>query len=70
MSRRQVTTLSVEVRLRTPPGSNTAEVLTFIRNALEEAKSVGHSLAPANPVYTVDTKEMIVKLLKKETVYL
>ena len=67
MSKRQTTTISIEVRLRLPPGSNTAEVLQYVRDAIQSHKGGGD---PAEPINSLDTNEMIVKLKKKETVYL
>lgn len=67
MSRRSVTTLTIQVRLRTPPGSNTAEVLEYVRSAVQSYKGGGD---PAAPISSLDTDSMIVKLEKKETIYL
>ena len=78
MSRRTVTTLSIQVRLRIPPGSNTAEVLEHVRAAIkmykdsEIATGLGprRRYQPSDPIAALDTDSMIVKLEKKETVYL
>lgn len=78
MSRRVATTLTIQVRLRTPPGSNTAEMLAYVRAALELHKSseINTGLGPterykhSEPLASLDTASMIVKLEKKETVYL
>lgn len=67
MSRRSVTTLTIQVRLRTPPGSNTAEVLEYVRAAVQSHKGGGD---PTAPISSLDTDSMIVKLEKKETIYL
>ena len=70
MSRRSVTTLTIQVRLRTPPGSNTAEVLAFVRDAIEAKLELDRSLAPKAATSSLDLNSMIVKLERKETVYL
>jgi len=78
MSRRVATTLTIQVRLRTPPGSNTVQVLDYIRGALVIHKSsqvntgLGWTARYKNgdPLASLDTDSMIVKLEKKETVYL
>lgn len=67
MSRRTATTLAVQVRLRIPPGSNMTEVLDYIRSALCSHKTSGD---PALPINSIDTDSLVVKLEKKETVYL
>lgn len=67
MSKRTATTLTIQVRLRTPPGSNTAEVLEYVRGALYAYKATGSIQQPVN---SIDTDSMIVKLEKKETIYL
>jgi hypothetical protein len=67
MSRRSVTTITIQVRLRTPPGSNTAEVLEYVRNAMRSYKGGGD---PKEPINSLDTDSMIVKLERKETTYL
>ena len=67
MSKRTATTLTIQVRLRTPPGSNTAEVLDYIRRALCDHKTRELS---SPQIRSLDTDSMIVKLEKKETVYL
>lgn len=66
MSRRSVTTITLQVRLRIPPGSNTAEVTEYIRNAIKNSVFPD----PATPLSALDTNSMIVKLEKKETTYL
>ena len=66
MSRRSTTTISIQVRLRIPPGSNTAEVIEYVRNAIKNSVFPN----PATPLSSLDTNSMIVKLEKKETVYL
>lgn len=78
MSKRTATTLTIQVRLRTPPGSNTSEVLEYVRAALQLHKSerINTGLGPVerytheHPIASLDTDSMIVKLEKKETVYL
>ncbi len=70
MSRRQVTTISVQVRLRIPPGSNAAEVLEVIRCAIKAYQKELAGEQPARPVASLDTNEMIVKLQEKKTTYL
>lgn len=67
MSKRSVTTLTVQVRIQTPVGSNTAEVLEYVRAALQSHKGGGD---PEEPINSINTDSMIVKLEKKETVYL
>lgn len=67
MSRRSATTLTIELRLRLPPGSNTAEILDYVRAAVGNWKGGSD---PVLPISSLDTNEMIVKLKKKETVYL
>lgn len=72
MSRRTSTTLSIQVRLRVPPGSNTAEVLAYLRGAIVDQvvrdNTIPHQLE--KPIAALDTDSMIVKLERKETVYL
>lgn len=77
MSKRTATTLTIQVRLRTPPGSNTTEVLEYVRGALQRHKFSTNEGSEGNPRYekgaplrSLDTDSMIVKLEKKETVYL
>lgn len=78
MSRRSATTLSIQVRLRIPPGSNTAAVLEFVRRAIKAGKNAEPLVlqeefpkeTKPNPLHSLDTDSMIVKLEKKETVYL
>ncbi len=67
MSRRSATTLSIEVRLRVPPGSNAAAVLEFMKIAINRLKD---SKELAEPLASLDTDSMVVRVLKKETVYL
>lgn len=78
MSKRTATTLTIQVRLRVPPGSNTAEVLDYVRAAIQRHKEsevqTGDGPRPRyetkEPIRSLDTDSMIVKLEKKETVYL
>jgi len=78
MSRRSYTTLTIQVRLRIPPGSNAKEVLEYVRGALQLHKKsrveTGTEDTPRykhdHPLASLDTDSMIVKLEKKETVYL
>lgn len=78
MSKRTSTTLTIQVRLRIPPGSNTSEVLAFVRAAIIAHKDdeTQTGLGPTrkyklgDPIASLDTDSMIVKLEKKETVYL
>jgi hypothetical protein len=67
MSRRLVTTITVSVRLRIPPGSNAKQVLAYIGNALALHKEGGDKKQPIN---SIDTDSMAVKLVSRETTYL
>lgn len=68
MSRRSVTTIVASVKLRVPPGSSATEVMDFIARGLRawKAREYPEPLKDAE----VDTDSMIIKLEKKETVYL
>lgn len=67
MSRRSRTTLSIQVRIPVPPGSNAAEVIDYVRKSIQ---SYHGGLDPQEPIASIQVEEMIVKLQKKETVYL
>lgn len=67
MSRRVATTLTIQVRLRVPPGSNAAQVLEYVRASIQSRKGGGD---PTEPINSLDTDSMIVRLEKKETAYL
>jgi len=66
MTRRSVTTLTVSVALRIPPGSNAKEVLGYITSALRANKP----LTLNAPLASLDTDSMIVKIINRETTYL
>lgn len=70
MSRRQRSMLTISVRVPQPAGVNVRRVLDFITAAIKEHKSPIAVSAPTATLYTLPTNEMIVKLEKKETVYL
>ena len=67
MSRRAVTTVTLQVRLRIPPGSNTAAVMEYVRSAIQSERG---NYEAADPLASIDRESMVVKLEKKETTYL
>lgn len=67
MSRRSVTNLTVQVRVRVPVGCTVPEVLEYIRAAIAFWKTSGE---PGKPISSLDENSLVVKLEKKETVYL
>jgi hypothetical protein len=68
MSKR-VTIVTLQIRVQTPEGSNTAEMLAFIREAIEAKVSLDKSLAPKVATSRIDLEDLVVKLVKKETTY-
>jgi len=68
VSRRLRTTLTIQVRLPLPPGSNAAAVLAYVREAIQAHKA--RYAESSNPIAALQVTEMIVKLERKDTVYL
>ena len=69
MSRKKQTTVTLEVRLTVPDGSNAAELMQYVRDAI---KSHRGGLSPDEPIFNspeLDHDNFVVKLVRKETVY-
>lgn len=67
MSRRSATTLTIQLRLRVPPGSNAAQLVDYITRALRAHKTSGIF---TGPISAIDLDSMQIKVAKRETVYL
>lgn len=67
MSRRSVTTATITVQLRLPPGAKVPDAITFITNAVARQKaSLDHDAKMAS----LDLHSVRVTLVKRETAYL
>lgn len=69
MSKRTATTVTIQVRFTLPVGANAAMALAWIRTALHEKKAAGQSDDQA-PMKGIDPMGLVVKLTRKETIYL
>lgn len=67
VSRRSRTTLTLSVRLPIPVGAGAEDVLGFVRQALAQYKS---SLPATASLSGLQVGEVLIKIEKKETVYL
>lgn len=67
MSRRSSTTIYAQVRLRLPPGVTAKATTEFLTQAVEEGV---RTLSSDNPLKSLATKEILIKITKRETTYL
>lgn len=67
MSRRQHTTLIVQVRLPMPVGKTQAQTLEWLKRTLTEGFNVAPNLGDVEPFHSPAT---LVKLIGRETNYL
>lgn len=77
MTRRSATTLTIQLTLRIPPGSNAGQVLDFIKRALLNHKERVNAFDPGSfetvpkpPISAIDLDSLAMKLAKRETTYL
>ena len=67
MSRRNVTTLTIALQLRIPPGSNAAAVLKYIESALQAHKTREKL---TDPISAIDLDSAKPRITKRETIYI
>ena len=68
MSHKVATVVTLEVRVPVPAGSNTAQVLEFVRTALSRDAYEG-STTQEGKLRNINANMLVVKLVRKETAY-
>lgn len=63
MARHKGTTVTYEVKVQLPKGSNAHEMQLYIRDAIKS------HLDPADPHFSIPEETYTVRLVKKETTY-
>lgn len=67
MSRRSYTTIELSVKMRLPAGTKVPEALELVRDGIAiRLQSLDHQ----KPLAALNAHETVVKLIKRETVYL
>lgn len=67
MTRRSVTTVAIQVKMRLPPGVKPLEAVEYVKSAV---KTWAGGLDPQTPMFALQPEEVIVKLQARDTVYL
>lgn len=67
MSRKSRMTVEVLIRMPLPAGVKADKALTFIRHAVQDYTG---GLSPTDPMTELARQQIVVKLVKRETIYL
>jgi hypothetical protein len=70
MTRKSVTTLTLSVRMRLPPGATQSQAKEFLENAIEDRVKHEAAYTPALPIASLATQEIVIKTIAKTTAYL
>lgn len=67
MSKRSRTTLTFSVRMPLPPGATAKDALAYVHSAITSWKG---GMDPAEPITSLQSNEVLIKIINRETVYL
>jgi len=67
MSRRSARTVTISVKFTLPPGASQKDAVTYVRAAVGGWKG---GMDPSTPIASISTNELLVKVIKSETIYL
>ena len=67
MTRRSATTITVQLTLHVPAGSNVKQVLSYITSALRLHKTRGEL---QDPISALDLDSITLRIVERKTVYL